>query len=450
LVGALLLVGLTLEGAQHVAERRQRAALQARVDEEWRAQPSRHPHRAAHFGSFAFRPPGALAFFDPGLESYSGSVTFLEPHQRNLSGFSPATESSELLRFGRPSAAFTLQVLLPLLLFCITFSSVSGERESGTWASSLALGARARALLFGKALGALAAVCAWLVPVLALGSVTAVATGVVELSGKTLVRGAVLSVAYLLYLGCCALMGVLISSLHRHAQPALITSIALWVSLWLVLPRLATAAATELYPALTRAELEASIARAGRELGDSHDPNNPHFANLKKRTLEQYGVTRVEDLPINYSGVVMTEAERVSSGVFDDFHDHLMASHTAQNALTLRAGLYTPLVAVRALSMALAGTDGHHLDRFAADVEAHRYELVQRLNELHTRKIRWENDKAQRVDASTWASFAPFTFERPNVAFALANVAAPALALALWTALAAIGLALVDEERSVA
>jgi ABC-2 type transport system permease protein len=450
LLGALLLVGFALEGFQHFAERRQRVALQARVDEEWREQPSRHPHRAAHFGSFAFRPPGALAFFDPGLESYSGTVTFLEPHQRNLSGFSPATESSELLRFGRPSAAFLLQVLVPLLLLCMTFSSVAGERESGTWASSLALGVRARTLLFGKAVGALAAVCSWLLPVLALGSMAALGTGLVELSADTLVRGALLSVAYLLYLGCCALLGVLVSCLHRHAQAALITSIALWVSLWLVLPRLATAAATELHPTPSRAVLEASIARAARDLGDSHDPNNPHFADLKKRTLERYGVTRVEDLPINYAGVVMAESERVSSAIFDGFHDKLRASYAKQNALTLSAGLYTPLVAVRALSMALAGTDGHHLARFEAEVEAHRYGFVQRLNELHTREIRWENDKAERVDASAWASFAPFSFERPNAAFALANMGAAALALALWTALAGIGLCVVNEERNVA
>jgi ABC-2 type transport system permease protein len=309
---------------------------------------------------------------------------------------------------------------------------------------------RARTLLFGKALGALAAVCSWLVPVLALGSVAALAAGLVELSADTLVRGALLSVAYVLYLGCCALLGVLISSLHRRAQPALITSIALWVSLWLVLPRLATAAATELHPTPSRAQLQASIAHAARELGDSHDPNNPHFADLKQRTLEQYGVTRVEDLPINYAGVVMAESERVSSAVFDDFHDDLAASYAAQNALTLSAGLYTPLVVIRALSMALAGTDGQHLARFEADVEAHRYAFVQRLNELHAREIRWENDKAQRVDASTWASFASFSFERPQVAFALTNVGAAALALALWTALAGIGLSVVNEERSVA
>jgi ABC-2 type transport system permease protein len=243
---------------------------------------------------------------------------------------------------------------------------------------------------------------------------------------------------------------VLVSSLHRRAQPALITSIALWVSLWLVLPRLATATATELHPVPSRAQLEASIARAARDLGDSHDPNNPHFADLKKSTLEQYGVARVEDLPINYAGVVMTESERVSTAVFDDFHDALAASYGAQNALTLSTGLYTPLVAVRALSMALAGTDGHHLARFEADVEAHRYDFVQRLNELHTREIRFENDKAQRVDASTWASFASFSFERPNAGFALANVGAAALALALWTALAGLGLCAVNEDRSAA
>jgi ABC-2 type transport system permease protein len=450
LLAGLVAVGFALEGLQHLTERQRRAALQARVDGEWREQPARHPHRAAHFGSFAFRRPGALSFFDPGLESYSGTVTFLEPHQRNLSSFSAAAESSELLRFGRPSAAFILQVLLPLLLFCTTFSSVAGERESGTWAWSLSQGARARSLLLGKALGALAAVWSWLLPVLALGSAGALAVGLVDLSADTVARGALLFVAYLSYLAFCAMFGVLISSLHRRAQPALILSVALWVCLWLVLPRLATAAATELHPGPSRAELETDIARGVRALGDSHDPSNPHFAALKENTLGRYGVSRIEDLPINYAGVVMAESERVSSAIFDAFHDRLAAAYHAQDELTLAAGLYTPLLAIRALSMSLAGTDGHHLARFEADVEAHRFHFIQRLNELHTNEIRWESDKAQRVDRSRWASFAAFSHRQPSSAFALSNVRPAALALAGWVALVAIGLLVVNEKRSVA
>lgn len=448
LLGALLVVGFALEGMQHLGQLRQRASLQARVDEEWRAQPARHPHRAAHFGSFAFRPPGALAFFDPGLESYSGTLTFLEPHQRNLSGFSPAAESSELLRFGRPSAAFILQALVPLLLFCMTASSVAAERESNTWAYSLSQGVPARTLLLGKAFGALAAVCSWLLPVLALGGVASLAVGLVEASAGTVVRGALLGLAYLAYLGFCALLGVLVSSLHRHARPALLSALALWVCLWLVLPRLASAAAAELHPAPSRAELEADIARAVRDLGDSHDPDNPHFAALKKHTLERFGVGRIEELPINYAGVVMAEAERVSSAVFDDFHGRLVAAYRAQDALTLGVGAYTPLLAIRALSMALAGTDGHHLAYFGARVEAHRYRFIQRLNELHMTDIRWDDDKTQRLDASKWASVSSFSPELPSAAFALSNVRAAALALVAWAALAMLGVALRNEERS--
>jgi len=440
LLGALLVTGFALEAARYHVERRAQTALQERVDAEWREQPDRHPHRASHFGTFVFRPPGPLGFLDPGIESFSGSMTFLEPHQRNLPAFSDAAESSELLRFGRPSVAFVLQILVPLLLFCSTFASVAGEREAGTWQLSLSQGASARGLLLGKALGALAAVGIWLLPLVAAGSAAAVAVGLAEPSWDTLGRWALLGGAYALYLGTCAVAGVWLSSLHRRPQTALLSTIALWIGLWIILPQLAASLAADSLPAPSRAELESSIARAVRSHGDSHDPNNPHFSLLRSATLARYGVESVEQLPVNYAGVVMAEGERISSEAFNSFHEGLAAAHSAQNVRALELGLFTPLLALRSFSMAMAGTDSQHIARFDTDVEAYRYGFIQRLNELHATKIHFENDKAERVSRSEWSRFDRFEPEPPGVGWALGHVVVPMVALGVWAALAMLAL----------
>lgn len=449
LLSALFVVGVGLEVVRHREQRRERAALSAQVDAEWRAQPDRHPHRASHFGSFAFREPAPLGFFDPGLESYAGTATFLEPHQRNTSAFSAAAQSSELSRFGSPSAAFILQVLVPLLLFCITAGSVAGERESGTWTLSLAQGATARALLLGKALGVLLIACVWLAPLLALTAAVAIGFGLVDATSDTAARAVLAGVAYVAYLALCAAFGVLVSALHRRARSALASSLALWAAVWLLVPRLATAVASDAHPVPSRARFEMDIGRAIRGLGDSHDPNNPHFARLREETLAKYGVRRIEDLPVNFGGVVMAESERLSTAAFNEFHDRLTTAYREQADAALRFGLYLPRLAIGALSTALAGTDVEHLARFEADVEAHRYAFIQRLNELHTTRIRYENDRAQRVSADEWDHFDGFEHAHPTVGWALSHAGPAALALAFWLSLGAALLLVLGERRSI-
>lgn len=442
LVAALLAVAFLLEAARHTGEARQRAALQELVHRQWVEQPGRHPHRAAHYGSFAFRPPGPLGFFDPGLESFAGISIFLEPHQRNALSFSEAAQSSELARLGTPSAAFVLQVLLPLLLFCMTFASVAGERESGTWALAVSQGADARVLIAGKALGALLAVALWLAPLLALAFAGALLAGVLDASRDTLLRAGLLAGGYAVYLAACTALGVLVSALHRRAQGALLTLLGLWIALWIVVPRLATQAASRLHPTPSRAQIELDLAHAIRDLGDSHDPNNPRFQELQRRTLAEHGVSRVEDLPVNYGGIVMREGEKLSTAVFNDYYARLFEAHRAQDGLALRAGLFTPLLAIRSLSMGLAGTDAHHLVDFEEQAEAHRYAFIQRLNHLHITKIRWHDDKAQRLDAAEWRAFSPFEPRRPSAGWALSRVAPAGLAVIAWAAALSLAVAL--------
>ena len=105
LIAALLVVALMIVAAMVSVERRavidsQRARYQATVDRQFDAQPDRHPHRMVHYGQFVFRPIPALAFFDSGVDGFTGNTVFLEGHRQNSANFSEARQSSLLLRFG--------------------------------------------------------------------------------------------------------------------------------------------------------------------------------------------------------------------------------------------------------------------------------------------------------------------------------------------------------------
>lgn len=432
---ALVLAGCLLGAYRQGLQARERQAYQQLVREQWEGQPARHPHRVAHYGSFAFRPASALAFFDPGVDSFVGTAVYLEAHRRNGLTFSEVAQSGELMRLGTASIAFVLQLLLPLLVFCLAFGSVAGEREGGTWRLLLAQGVRPRTLLAGKVLGVWLLVALLLAPAVVLVALGALLTGALTTDADTLPRALLLLAGYALYGLICATLAVWVSSWHQQARGALLTLLVLWMGLWLVVPRAATHLAAWLHPAPSAARFTAELEQALRTAADGHSPNSPAFAELKRRYLNEYGVERVEDLPINFGGVAMHESEAATRAVFEHHYRRLFDSWRAQDRAALLVSLLNPMLALRNGSMALAGTDSHHVIDFEQQAEDHRYAFTQRLNALHTNEIHFENDRAQRLDASRWREFPPFEYRRPSLGQTVSHAGLAAASLLGWAVL---------------
>jgi len=98
--GALLLLMVTAivvskQGQQRIMK--ERSLAQAAMYDQWVNQGSKHPHSAAHFGQFAFKPKPALSFLDVGLDNYTGVSVFLEAHKQNEVLFSAAQDSNGML-----------------------------------------------------------------------------------------------------------------------------------------------------------------------------------------------------------------------------------------------------------------------------------------------------------------------------------------------------------------
>ncbi len=152
-VGVLLLllavsvcVGWT-RSTQAAALRRAATDVQ---HEAWLEKGAMHPHMAAHYGMFLFKPVPPLAAVDRGIDDYVGSFVFLEAHKQNLFAGRPAADAPPGARFGELTAAAALQVLVPLVILLLTFSTFAGEREQGTLRQTLATGVRGWELVLGK------------------------------------------------------------------------------------------------------------------------------------------------------------------------------------------------------------------------------------------------------------------------------------------------------------
>lgn len=445
-IGALLVAAAVTGITRRQLDDRQRDRFQAMVEVQWREQPDRHPHRVSHYGYLVFRPRAPLGFFDSGLESFTGTSLFLEAHRQNLPAFSDAAQDTGARRFGDLTMAQVLQLLVPLLVFALIGPSVARERESGTLSLLLSQGVSLPALLWGKLSGGLLAVGAVVVPGLVIATLWMTGFADLPSSDDLVTRALLLGGASILYVVVCAGIAVVVGAQHDTARGALVTLVGVWLVLWVLVPRALPGLATTWFPLPSRAAFEADVEQTVRTLGDSHNPDDPTFTGLRARTLAEHGVTRVEDLPFNYNGVVMTESERMTSTAYREHLDRVLAVHERHGQLVGLTGFLSPYVAMRTLSMALAGVDLPHAFAFDEQAEAYRYALIQRLNTLHTENVAYARDRyegtgengapsRQRIASDHWHETPLFTFTPPGAGWALARQPLAPAALAAWLGL---------------
>jgi len=455
----LALVGLlgasaALQYLGAAEEAAHRSEHQAEADAIFEAQPDRHPHRMVHYGHYVFRSPAPLAVIEPGVDGWTGRSIFLEGHRRNTPTFAASREASLLARFGELSPAFVLQVLVPLVLVLLGAGAIASERERGTELMLLAQGLPARTLRLGKAIALAIVALSTLVPIALVGAVLALQ----GIEGGAPI--AVLVVGHALYLLGWTALVVGVSARCSTRGSALVTLFVAWAALVVLVPRLASELTMATHETPLRAVVQIETARALHEVGDGHNGADPAFARFKDGILAQYGVTRIEDLPVNWRGLVAGRGEADGKVVLDRFAEARLAREQAQSDQLARFGWLSPLLAMRTVSTTAAGTDLSQHHRFLQEAEAYRFDFVQRLNRLHAEGMSYAVDMARntsaeagqraRVSAENWAAIPDFEFAvapaRERAAAALAALGP----LLLWCLLAGALLLRVDRRGGAA
>ncbi|WP_019991474.1 ABC transporter permease [Rudanella lutea] len=412
---------------------------QQQARQDWLSNPDKHPHRMAHYGHFAFRPKAPLSVFDVGMESFLGNTIYLEAHKQNSVNFSEAGFSTGLLRFGEISMAMVLQLLLPLLVFFLGFGTVATDRETGTLKLLLSQGVSWQQLLVGKSLGLMAVMLTLYLPVMAVTALLWLGLQEDGISADQTLRLLLLMGAYFLYLSFFCVIAVLVSAQSKTAKTALVSLIGLWLMLTLVLPRAAQALGSYLYPAPSKARFLADVQADVLKEGDSHNPNDPHYKGLKDSLLTAYGVNSVQKLPFNYSGFVMAEGEKISARLYNNHFGRLLAIYEQQNRFTKTLSFVNPYLAIRNLSMALAGTDFATYVDFQRQAEAYRYGMAQKMNDLQMRFISnikpGPTEKPLQIDHEHWQEVPDFTYQLPPLASVLGHELISLLAFVFWAGL---------------
>jgi ABC-2 type transport system permease protein len=411
-----------------------REHYQHEARESWESNPDKHPHRMAHYGSFAFRIKHPLSIFDFGMESFTGNAVFLEAHKQNTVNFSEASFSTGLLRFGEISIAMALQVILPLIIFFLGFATVAAERENSTLKVILSQGATWREILLGKSLGLLSLTMLFFLPP------SIIIPGLIpsnDLTADVVSRYVGILVCYILFYFAICVITVITSAVSSSSKDALIRLLGIWLIFVILLPKTTQALGNYFYPSPSKVSFEAAIEEDIIRQGDSHNPDDPHYKSLKDSLLTAYKVDSVQKLPFNYSGFLMREGERLSANTYVEHLKKLLNTYEQQNKLNRLTALINPYTAIRNISMTLSGTDFSSYVHFQNEAEQYRYQLAQTMNELQIKYISNEKpkpgDKPQAIGREHWQEFPDFRYSFQSIQHAVDREALSIISLVLWS-----------------
>lgn len=430
LLALLLLAVLASAAHQRQGAEQERRDVETAARQQWDHQGDRNPHRAAHFGLYAFKPRSALSSVDPGIDAQAGQALWLEPHKRNMPMFAPAADAAPSLGLGDFTPAFVLLALVPLLIAVLGHGSVTQERELGTLRMLQACGLRGSALLLGKWLGLSAGLMLVLAPALLAG-------GWLLGAEQDARQAGLLLLALLVYYALWAAVTVLVSALCRMSRAALLVLLALWLGAVFIVPRLAASAVAQSAPLPTGEQFWSRIERDIQQGLPGDGSAAQRMQAFDARLLAQHGVARLEDLPFGANARRRLFRDAYATRVHALHFDQLWHAQLAQQRRLRWASAITPYPAMRAISSSLAGTDLVHRQYFEEAAEQYRQQYTILMDEWDMNATRGVTSFESRYGGNAqWQSMPPWRYAAPGAAFALRSSRADWALLSGWLVLA--------------
>lgn len=347
--------------------------------EEWHNHGDKHPLNAAHYGAFALKPKTILSLFGFIPNTYTGISVYSEAHNEYEFKFRPVQDYSSIVRYGELSTSMVMQVLLPLLVIFLAFSSYIRERKSRTLKLMMSQGVSAHAIIWGRALAYGTILLIILLPFF-IGLVLMAGSAVNIDSIPDVGRRSVLLIgAYATYLFLVVAITVYVSMrlTGRNALLALLTG---WAFFVILMPKTVANLGEGLYPLPAIEEFKAQIEESKRNGLDGKTPPSVRMEELEKEYLRKYGVGSIERLPFNFNRVSVQAEIDYDNRIYDYHLEGIRTVFKKQDRLSSIAGVFNPLIATQRLSMSLSGTDFHAIDHFEREVEDYRRMLVKQMN----------------------------------------------------------------------
>lgn len=445
----LTLLGVSLWSSFKNFQEQQEAITkeQERKRTEWLSQGDKHPHMAAHYGTYIFKPKSALGIFDSGLDAYTGTSIYLEAHYQHGFMFRPAQDRGTMIRFGELTMAMALQVLMPLLIIILAFKSITQERENGTLRLMAAQGVSIKTIVWGKVLAYSILILIVLLPILL---IITVGIAVLNPSGLFIFspwRLVFLLLVYAIYLFLFIAFSIYISLYSKTSRNALLKLLVFWILQTVLLPKTAANFGRATYKLPSIHAFKENI-KTDKDSGlDGKTPRSVRMEQLTAEYLEKYKVDSVQQLPFNFDGVSMQAGEEYGNKVYDVHWQRLGSIFEEQNTLFAYSSFIDPFIAVQRLSMAFSGTDMFTAVHFENEVEQYRRMLVKTMNDDMAQNSNYGEFYEYTADASLWETIKEFHYSMPTKSKVLYAYRWELIGLAAWLFLAIVLLGIATSKK---
>lgn len=438
IISILLVIAGTGGFLNYKTQKEQIQHAQQEKREQWLNQGDKHPHIAAHYGTFVFKPKTGLSFFDFGLDAYTGSSIYLEAHFQHEFMFRPAQDYSAMIRFGELSIALFLQLLIPLLIIFLCFTAFTRERENGTLKIILSQGISLRTLAWGKIAAYNIIVFIILLPTISMLMLGICTRPELSFSTDVFVRVLLLIICYSLYFFIFICLSVWISAHSRVSGNALLTLLSLWILFTIIIPKTTANVAGNIFPLPSINSYHQQIKEDINRQIERNPRKDTLIVNFTNRLLRQYKVDSIPQLPINYEAAYAQVYEDFTNSIHDKHSVSLFNQFISQNKLSTYVSILNPYLAIRNVSMALSATDFYSYADFQKEAENYRRGLVRQMNydyRDHSKTGEFYEYKAGR---DLWSSIKDFDYAIPSVKFSIAHYWFELMVLILWTVLISI------------
>jgi len=421
------LFGIIQNNEQNLAQKN----AQEHIRSQWDKMDPTNPHSAAHYGSYAFKPISILNSIDEGVNSVTGNVLRLEGHRQNNMVFSEVSQSLLISKFGKLKPALIFQFIIPLFLIFLSFNSYTLEKTSGRIKLLLVQGASLRRIIFSKVFSI------WLISI-ALLSITIIIQLVFnkyQFDLDTLFRLSLFFISYAFYFYIIVSLTFIFSVVLKNNTWALSLTILTWIGWTIFLPSIIANISDEIIPLTTRIEFNESLAIDRSKGIDGHNPRGDRKEALEKATLKKYNVEKLEDLPVNFSGILMQEDEEYGNKVWDKHFGNLYNQLKAQKDLYQISGVVNPFISLQNLSMGISGTDMHHHIDFLDQAEKYRRVFIKSLNDEYAFGGSKTGERGWKASNEFFRSIEDFQFQSPNFLSFYTKYLADFLILLFWVLL---------------
>ena len=297
---------------------------------------------------------------------------------------------------------------------------------SRVWRQLLSLGVAPRDLVVGKAVGVAAALGLILIPSTLVGVAALSYTS--EFAGllADLPRAAFLTAVCLVYFATFVAISLGVSAHVRSSRTALVTLLVFWFVNSLIVTRAAADLVAWLHPTPSAVEFQRALEQ------DLSNPDEMRVRLERRRQdlMRQYHADSMAAVPVNFSGISLQEGEEHGNEVFDAHYGRLFETYGAQNRAFQWVGIVAPMLPIRSLSMALAGTDFAHHREFVIASEGYRRGIQRVMNDDIARNAK--PGVAYVADAALWSKVPVFSYELPSVWWALGEAAPSLIVLFTW------------------